>query len=100
MLRSVCPTTEIVPDPPPTRPVEDAQILEFLIREGMRPAQAEDLTSAFRRIRLLATYYYEHCRWSDVREHETRTFLIMPLLLALGWAEQQVKSNSASAVVA
>jgi len=91
ILRSVPPTTEIAPDPPPTRVVEDAEILTFLIREGMRPAQAEDLTSAFRRIRLLATYYYENCRWSDVREHETRTFLIMPLLLALGWAEQQVK---------
>jgi hypothetical protein len=26
-----------------------------------------------------------------VREHETRTFLIMPLLLALGWAAQQVR---------
>jgi hypothetical protein len=91
VLASVPAATEIAADPPPTRHVEDAEILEFLIREGMRPAQAEDLTAAFRRIRLLATYYYENCRWSDVREHETRTFLIMPLLLALGWAEQQVK---------
>lgn len=91
VLGSVPARTAIAADPPPTRPVADAEILEFLIREGMRPAQAEDLTSAFRRIRLLATYYYENCRWSDVREHETRTFLIMPLLLALGWAEQQVK---------
>lgn len=91
VLGSVPPKTEIAADPPPTRRVEDAEILEFLIREGIRPGQAEDLTSAFRRIRLLATYYRQNCRWSDVREHETRTFLIMPLLLALGWAEQQVK---------
>jgi hypothetical protein len=26
-----------------------------------------------------------------VREHETCTFLVVPLLLALGWAEQQMK---------
>jgi hypothetical protein len=29
--------------------------------------------------------------WEDVREHETRTFLVIPLLLALGWSEQQIK---------
>jgi len=82
----------LVFDPPPTRPVDDTQILRFLIREGLRPALAEDLTTAFRRIRLLANYYYD-CGypWSDLSEHETRTFLIMPLLMALGWAEQQVK---------
>lgn len=91
VLGSVAPLAEIAPDPPPTRYVQDDEILDFLIREGMRPAQAEDLTSAFRRIRLLATYYYRDCYWPDVREHETRTFLIMPLLLALGWAEQQIK---------
>lgn len=78
-------------EPAPTKKVEDVEILEFLIREGLRPASAEELTSAFRRIRLLARYYYNDCRWSDIREHETRTFLIMPLLLALGWAEQQIK---------
>jgi hypothetical protein len=84
-------TYEMGLEPTPTRAVADDQILEFLIQEGMRPGLAEDLTSAFRRIRLLARYYYDSCKWSDVREHETRTFLIMPLLLALGWAEQQIK---------
>jgi len=91
VLASVPVSTPIAPDPSPTNPVSDQQILEFLIREGLRPALAEDLTTAFRRIRLLASYYYNNCAWEDVREHETRTFLIMPLLLALGWAEQQVK---------
>jgi hypothetical protein len=92
--RTLCDVTArpgALPEPPPTQPVEDAAILEFLIREGLRPAAAEELTSAFRRIRLLARYYYDHCQWTDVREHETRTFLILPLLLALGWPEQQVK---------
>lgn len=82
---------DLVAEPRPTAAVDDAQILEFLIHEGMRPGLAEDLAAAFRRIRLLARYYYDSCKWTDVREHETRTFLIMPLLLALGWAEQQMK---------
>ena len=28
---------------------------------------------------------------TDIREHETRSFLVLPLLLALGWSEQQIK---------
>jgi len=83
--------TQIQPEPRSTRLVTDDEILEFLVREGLRPGAAEELTSAFRRIRLLADYYYKRCQWNDVREHETRTFLIIPLLLALGWPEQQLK---------
>jgi len=82
-----------VPDPEPedVEKLTDEEILDFLITEGLRPAAAEELTSAFRRIRLLATYYFYKCDPHDIREHETRTFLIMPLLLALGWSEQQIK---------
>jgi hypothetical protein len=90
-LRELPVQSGISPEPPPTQPVDDAEILEFLIREGLRPSAAEELTTAFRRIRLLARYYYQHCQWTDIREHETRTFLILPLLLALGWPEQQIK---------
>lgn len=79
------------PEPGPTRPVEDLEILGFLIRQGLRPGAAEDLTTTFNRVRLLARYYYDQHNWPDVREHETRTFLVIPLLLALGWAEQQIK---------
>jgi hypothetical protein len=78
-------------EPTATQRVEDSTILEFLIQEGLRPAAGEELTTAFRRIRLLARYYYHKCQWGDIREHETRTFLILPLLLALGWSEQQIK---------
>jgi hypothetical protein len=85
------PPLQIYAEPKPTKKVEDGEILEFLIRKGFRPAAAEDLTNAFRRIRLLADYYFNECEWEDIREHETRTFLILPLLLALGWAEQQIK---------
>jgi len=79
------------PEPEPTRPVTDDQILEFMISQGLRPSAADELTNTVRKVRLLANYYCEECAWADVREHETRTFLVVPLLLALGWAEQQMK---------
>ena len=79
------------PEPRATRKVEDNEILEFLIRRGLRPGAAEDLTATLSRIRLLARYYYDQGYWENIREHETRTFLVIPLLLALGWAEQHVK---------
>lgn len=71
--------------------VEDEEIIEFLVGKGLRIAAAEELTTTFRRIRRLAKYYRESVDWEDVREHETRTFLIVPLLLALGWPEQSIK---------
>jgi hypothetical protein len=85
------PKSPFVAEPPTTAEVTDSRILEFLVAEGLRPSAAEDLTNTFRRIRLLAEYYYNNCAWEEIREHETRTFLIVPLLLALGWAEQQLK---------
>ncbi len=91
------PTYPSDPEPPPVRIIEDKEALRFLVWEGLQPSAAEALTAAFNRIRLLATYYYEaiyqHHELSrgDVREHEARAFLIVPLLIALGWPEQQMK---------
>lgn len=81
----------IEPEPKMPDQVEDEEIIEFLIGKGLRIADAEELTTTFRRIRRLARYYRETVNWEDVREHETRTFLIVPLLLALGWPEQSIK---------
>jgi hypothetical protein len=81
----------VASEPEETRQIEDMEILKFLVKEGLRPSSADDLTNTVSRIRLLAEYYYRHCNWEDIREHETRTFLVVPLLLALGWAEQQIK---------
>ncbi len=78
-------------EPPETMAVDNDQLLRFLIKEGLRPSSADDLTNTISKIRLLANYYYRHCPWKDIREHETRTFLVVPLLLALGWSEQQIK---------
>ena len=80
-----------LPEPAKTNIVEDVEILKFLIKEGLRPSSADELTNTISKIRLLADYYYNDCYWEDIREHETRTFLVIPLLLALGWAEQQIK---------
>lgn len=86
------PASKIEREPKPTRRVEDEEIVEFLIGEGLRIAAAEELTTTFRRIRRLANYYFQHpAGWEHIREHETRTFLIVPLLLALGWPEQSIK---------
>jgi hypothetical protein len=85
------PIRSVEAEPEPVKRLNNDEILNFLIIEGLRPGAAEELTSAFRRIRLLARYYFDKCKWQDIREHETRTFLVMPLLLALGWSEQQIK---------
>lgn len=79
-------------EPDPCHPISDEQMVEFLIGHGLRIANAEELTRTLRRIRRLVNYYYGHeAGWEEVREHETRTFLIVPLLLALGWSEQSIK---------
>lgn len=80
------------PEPEPCNPISDEQMVEFLIGQGLRITNAEDLTATLSRIRRLVNYYYGHeAGWEEVREHETRTFLIVPLLLALGWSEQAIK---------
>lgn len=71
--------------------MSDDKILDFLTKEGLRPGDAENLTAALARVRRLSRYYYDEVEWDHVREHETRTFLVVPLLLALRWAEQQLK---------
>jgi hypothetical protein len=93
ILTTVPPKKNYDPEPGVTKPVEERDILQLLIRQGLRPGAAEDLTEALKRIRSLADYYYDSgkCGWEDIREHETRTFLTIPLLIALGWAEQQIK---------
>jgi Type I restriction enzyme R protein N terminus (HSDR_N) len=86
------------PEPRSVRKIEDSELLRFVVREGMVPPErTEGLANAFTHIRSLSRYYYEgmyerqELSRRDIREHETRTFLIMPLLIAFGWQEQQIK---------
>ena len=78
------------PDPVVTNEVSDEEIVSALINEGLSPLQSEGLVQAFGRIRRLANFYRSHRR-EDVGEHEARTFLVVPLMLALGWSEQRMK---------
>ena len=79
------------PEPLLGNALGDEQLIDQLIIHGLSIGAAEGLSDALRRIRRLANYYYHHEHPRDVREHETRTFLVVPLLLALGWPEQCIK---------
>lgn len=87
---AIHPATE---QPQKVASLSDDEMLSFLIVQGLRVSTADELTVTLKRIRLLANYYYhaDEFGWADVREHETRSFLIVPFLLALGWSEQQMK---------
>lgn len=82
--------------PTPANPIKDEELIKHLIEHGLSSGKAEDVIRAFMRVRRLGRWYEDH--WEerdkaeeDISEHETRTFLIAPLLLALGWSEQRLK---------
>lgn len=83
-------TTIYDPEPPHTEGVSNEDLITELVAFGLRPAAAEELTVALRRIRLLARFYLNR-DWGLTKEHEARSFLVVPLLLALGWAEQKIQ---------
>ncbi len=84
-------SVSISPEPSGTREVKDNEILKLLVKEGLRSSRA--YKSTIKKIKSLAEYYSEHYNnmWEDIGEHEIRTFLVVPLLLALGWSEQQIR---------
>ena len=69
--------------------VEDNDIIKMLIKEGVKPSEAFNIINNIKEIKVLASYYYEN-DW-NVLEFETRTFLIIPLLITLGWSQLQIK---------
>lgn len=77
--------------PRPPKDLRDEEIVEELINHGFKRSNVKNLKKAIRRVQSLAEWYLEHEHGKDVHEHETRTFLIVPLLLGLGWSEQQLK---------
>lgn len=83
---------EPIPASPIPRPVAelgDEELIDLLINYGLRAKDAEEFTRTIHRIRRLVKWYERY--GMDVKEHETRTFLIIPLLLTLGWTEQKLK---------
>ena len=78
-----------LPIPPEPETITVDEVIESLIVDGLPGQSAEHITNTIWRLRRMAKYYQEH--GADVGEHEIRTFLIVPLLMSLGWAEQRVK---------
>ena len=50
---------------------------------------AEDVVATIERIRRLGGWY--RSRGTQISEHEIRTFVVVPLLLALGWSPRQLR---------
>jgi len=76
------------PLPPQADALEDEALIGQLIDRGIASGRAEEIQRTIWRIRRLARWYGRKAAW--VSEHEIRTFLIVPLLLALGWPEQRI----------
>lgn len=60
-----------------------------LIECGIRIQDAENISRTNERIIRLAKWYIENDY--DTLEHEIRTFLVVPLMISLGWSEQKIK---------
>lgn len=75
--------------PPVPPPLNDEELISGLLDDGLQVGDAETVAATLRRVRRLAGWYLRCGR--DNSEHETRTFLVVPLLLALGWSEQRIK---------
>ena len=81
------PVAESPPDPPDE--ITDEELINRLVDEGVATGRAEVIATAIWRLRRLARWYAKNS--DELGEHEIRTFLIAPLLLALGWPEQRIK---------
>jgi len=77
------------PIPQKTDEISVDELIDSLIVKGLPVHDAEIITSTIWRLRRIAKWYSSH--GSEVGEHEIRTFLIVPLLTSLGWAEQKIK---------
>jgi len=64
-------------------------ISQSLIDFGVRIQDAENIASTIERIIKLTNWYHQKDPY--VLEHEIRTFLVVPLLISLGWSEQKLK---------
>ena len=70
-------------------PSTSLDILDPLINKGVRIQDAENIVRAIARIIRLTSWYKEND--SDTLEAEIVTFLVVPLLISLGWSEQKIK---------
>jgi hypothetical protein len=80
---------DLPPEPEKEEEISVDQLIDSLMIEGLPGNGAEVIAATIWRLRRIARWYSEHA--ADVGEHEIRTFLIVPLLTSLGWAEQKIK---------
>lgn len=64
-------------------------VTNSLVDYGLRIQDAENISKTIERIIKLASWYNQNDY--HVLEHEIRTFLVIPLLISLGWSEQKLK---------
>ena len=75
--------------PPSVSEISVDDLIDSLMEKGLPSNSAEDITHTIWRLRRIARWYSQ--QEAEVGEHEIRTFLIVPLLTSLGWAEQKLK---------
>jgi hypothetical protein len=80
-------------DGPPSTNCVPLEVIEEFFKERLGVDSSRRAVSTIHDIRRLAdTFYKVGSRyWDEFKEHEIRTFLIVPLLLALGWRREQIK---------
>jgi len=69
--------------------VDNTIIKKFLINQGIRIFDAENIVNTINRIIVLINWYKEYD--PSVLEYELRTFVVVPFLFSLGWSEQKIK---------
>ena len=89
-LLSQCVTRPLRPLPDLLRhPLDDDDIGQGLFSRGLSLNAVDELLRAIGRQRRLLRWYYEHGRASDrPTEHEVVAYMVLPMLLSLGWSEQ------------
>lgn len=86
-FESVAPTRPIESIAPSNR-VEIKQLATSLLDLGVRVQDADNVVAAIERIIRLTSWYISN---GPVSEDEIRSFLVNPLMVALGWPEQRIK---------
>jgi hypothetical protein len=81
------------PIPEDHKNVSEDELVASFVDKGLSKRNAKCIADEIKRLQDLAKWY--ECDKPDedydVSEHETRTFLIVPLIMSLGWDEKKVK---------
>ena len=80
---------ETVRIPPPANRLSKGDLVASLINNGLHATNAENIIGDIEHVRCLASWYERYGR--ALSEHELRTFLIVPILQALGWSPRGMK---------